>query len=227
MERPFLCSGCWSKQQKIASHHLLLCKVDKMTKTIGIFVFDEIEVLDLGGPFEVFSVANRVAARDGKEAPFNVVTISRKADHVEARGGYRFCPTSRFADAPPVDVLVVPGGVVDAECARPEVIDWLRKAHEGAMLTASVCTGAFLLAEMGVLAGLKVTTHWEDIDDLERQHPDLTVVRDRRWVDEGRIVTSGGISAGIDMSLHLVRRLEGESLAVRVARQMEYDWRTQ
>ncbi|HEY9079696.1 DJ-1/PfpI family protein [Magnetovibrio sp.] len=197
-----------------------------ISKTVAIYVFDEIEVLDLGGPFEVFSVANRLAAKDGRDQPFNVVTVSSGADIVQARGGYRFCPSHNFANVPPADVLVVPGGVVDHECARPDVIAWLRQAHDGAELTASVCTGAFLLAEAGVLTGLEVTTHWEDIDELERRYPDLHVLRDRLWVDEGRVVTSGGISAGIDMSLHLVRRLEGLDLARRVARQMEYDWRS-
>jgi len=196
-----------------------------MSKTVGIYVFDEIEVLDLGGPFEVFSVANRLAVKEGQAQPFNVVTVSRDAETVEARGGYRFCPAHRFADAPAIDILVVPGGVVDHECARPEVIAWLRSTHDGAELTASVCTGAFLLAEAGILAGMTATTHWEDINDLERRYPDLSVQRGPLWVDEGRVVTSGGISAGIDMSLHLVRRLLGENLARRVARQMEYDWR--
>jgi len=197
-----------------------------MSKTVEIFVFDEIEVLDLGGPFEVFSVANRLAQHDGEAPPFNVVTVAREAGTVLARGGYEFCPSHSFADAPPADVLVVPGGVVEQECTRTEVISWLRQAYEEAELTASICTGAFLLAEAGVLSGLGVTTHWEDIDDLERRYPDLKVQRDRLWVDEGRVVTSGGISAGIDMSLHLVHRLEGQDLAERVARQMEYDWRT-
>lgn len=196
-----------------------------MSKTVGIFVFDEIEVLDLGGPFEVFSVANRIAVRDGQAEPFNVVTVSYAAETVEARGGYRFCPSHRFSDVPAIDILVVPGGVVDRECARPEVISWLRQVDTSAELTASICTGAFLLAEAGILSGLNVTTHWEDIDDLERRYPDLNVQRGQMWVDEGRIVTSGGISAGIDMSLHLVRRLLGQDLAQRVARQMEYDWR--
>lgn len=198
-----------------------------MSKTVAIYVFDEIEVLDLGGPFEVFSVANRLTVKDGRAQPFNVVTVSREDETIQARGGYRYCPSHTFSDAPPADILVVPGGVVDAECARTDVIAWLRQAYDGAELTASVCTGAFLLAEAGLLSGLTVTTHWEDIDDLERRYPGLKVVRDRLWVDEGRIVTSGGISAGIDMSLHLVRRLLGQETAERTAHQMEYDWRTQ
>jgi len=196
-----------------------------MSQTVGIFVFDEIEVLDFSGPFEVFSVANRVAHRDGAAPPFTVVTVSRTGGEVLARGAYRFVPSHGFADAPMIDILLIPGGVVDAECARADVIDWIKTVDAGAALTASICTGAFLLAKAGLLTGLSATTHWEDIDDLERQYPQMTVKRGLPWVDEGRIVTSGGISAGISMSLHLVRRLLGGDFALRVARQMEYDWR--
>jgi transcriptional regulator GlxA family with amidase domain len=197
-----------------------------LAKTVGIFVFDEIEVLDLGGPFEVFSVANRLALRQGRNEPFRVLTISRDGRAVLARGGYRFCPSNSFADAPAPDILIVPGGVVDLECARPEVIAWIKSAHRAAELTASVCTGSFLLAEAGLLDGLSVTTHHEDIDALAARFPALTAVRDQTWVDEGRIVTSAGISAGIDMCLHLIERLEGVDLAQAVARQMEYGWRS-
>lgn len=196
-----------------------------MARTVGIFVFDRIEVLDLGGPFEVFSVANRLALRAGREAPFRVRTVSRDGGFVTARGGYRFCPSDGFADLPAPEILIVPGGVVERECARPEVIDWLASAHAQAELTASICTGAFLLARAGLLDGLRVTTHHEDIDALARQYPELTVLRGRAWVDEGGIVTSGGISAGIDMCLHLLARLEGAQTARAVARQMEYAWR--
>ena len=195
-----------------------------MTKTLGIFVFDEIEVLDFSGPFEVFSVANRVAARAGLSPPFRVLTISRSGEAVMARGGYHFMPSHGFGDALALDILIVPGGVVDAECQRAEVIDWIKTVDAGTALTASVCTGAFLLAEAGLLDGRRATTHWEDSDDLERRYPQVRVERDRPWVDEGRIVTSGGISAGISMSLHLVRLDQGEDFAKAVARQMEYTW---
>ncbi|PHS78666.1 MAG: thiamine biosynthesis protein ThiJ [Rhodospirillaceae bacterium] len=195
-----------------------------MTKTVGIFVFDDIEVLDLGGPFEVFSVANRVVTRSGKETPFNVITISSGAEQITARGNYQFVPSHTFANAPFVDILIVPGGVVDQECKKTDVVNWIAKTNEKTELSASVCTGAFLLAEAGLLNGLNVTTHWEDCDDLEHHYPELTVVRNQPWVDEGNIVTSAGISAGISMSLHLVQRLINKETAITVARQMEYDW---
>jgi len=194
-------------------------------KTIGIFVFDEVEVLDFSGPFEVFSVANRIAARLGEEPPFNVVTVARSSPLITARGGYVFQASHTFQACPAIDVLLVPGGIVDAEYKNPEVIEWIKNTHEQSSLTASVCTGAFLLAKAGILTDRSATTHWEDLDDLEARHPELTVVRDTLWVDEGDVVTSAGISAGIEMSLHLVRRLVSEEVAHMTARQMEYNWR--
>lgn len=194
-------------------------------KTVGIFVFDDVEVLDFSGPFEVFSVANRVAARDGKPSPFNVITVARSGTSIMARGDYAFTASHNFGTCPAIDILIVPGGVVEAEYNTPEVIKWIKAAHGHASLTASVCTGAFLLAKAGILTGLSATTHWEDLDDLAQRHPEVSIVRNGLWVDEGAVVTPAGISAGIEMSLHLVRRLAGEDLAQRAARQMEFNWR--
>lgn len=118
----------------------------------------------------------------------------------------------------------VPGGVVDGAMRCAETLRWVAQASERAQLTASVCTGAFVLAAGGVLTGGPVTTHWGDQTDLARTFPSLDVKAGVRWVDQGRIVTSGGISAGIDMSLHLVARLAGEALALRTARQMDFQW---
>lgn len=200
-----------------------------MTRTVGIYIFDEIEVLDLGGPFEVFSTATRMKARLFPEAakPFEVFTVAETSQPVRARGGLVIQPAHDFATHPPIDLLVVPGGVVTAELERAPVVDWIRRSASGSQLTASVCTGAFLLGRAGLLEGRVVTTHWEDVADLRTMFPGITVREDRRWIDEGTIVTSAGISAGIDMSLHLVARLEAMELAIRTARQMDYDWRSE
>jgi transcriptional regulator GlxA family with amidase domain len=123
-----------------------------------------------------------------------------------------------------VDVLVVPGGVVTAEMAKQPVTDWIARTAATSQLTASVCTGAFLLAQAGVLRTQRCTTHWEDVADLQAQFPALQVLEGPRWVSEGGVVTSAGISAGIDMSLHLVERLAGRELALATARQMDYAW---
>lgn len=194
--------------------------------SVGIFVFDQVEVLDFAGPFEVFTTATRLHARRNAAAPplFAVFTIGRTSSVVQARAGLSVLPNHTFASHPAVDVLIVPGGVVTAELARPEVIRWIADVSARSELTASVCTGAFLLARAGVLNGKSATTHWEDADDLQSMFPDITVQTNQRWVDTGHVVTSGGISAGIDMSLHLVERLAGRELALATARQLEFDW---
>ncbi|HXU04643.1 MAG TPA: DJ-1/PfpI family protein [Polyangia bacterium] len=198
-----------------------------MAQVIGIYAFDEVEVLDFAAPFEVFSTASRVHARTaGGAAPrFDVSLIADRPRTVRARGGFPVVCGRSIADHPPLDVLIVPGGVVTAELERPDVIAWIAAQARSAGIMASVCTGAFLLARAGLLDGRRVTTHWEDIADLRRMFPALKVEEGPRWIDEGPIVTSAGISAGIDMSLHLVGRLAGEELALRTARQMDYDWR--
>lgn len=197
-----------------------------MTKRIGIFLFDEVEVLDFAGPFEVFTTASRLHARSHPEGPalFSVVTLGRTTAPVAARAGLKLTPDCALSAAPPLDVLVVPGGVVTRELEREEVIEWIARAALATPIVASVCTGAFLLGKAGLLTGKTATTHWEDADDLEKAFPDTTVRRGVRWVDEGAIVTSGGISAGIDMALHLVERLAGRAHAERTARQMEFEW---
>jgi transcriptional regulator GlxA family with amidase domain len=190
--------------------------------SVGVVVFDEVEVLDFAGPVQVFSTAARLAPALGV-VPFDTFTVGAAAS-VVARGGLTIVPTYAFDTAPPVDVLIVPGGVVTAELAKPAVIDWIAARAATARLTASVCTGAFLLAKAGLLAGKAATTHWEDIADLRAQFPEVQVEEAPRYVDEGGIVTSAGISAGIDMSLYLVERLAGEPLALMTARQMDYRW---
>jgi transcriptional regulator GlxA family with amidase domain len=124
----------------------------------------------------------------------------------------------------PLDILVVPGGLTGGAERDERLVAWLADTAATAALTASVCTGAFLLASAGVLEGREATSHWEDVDELERRFPAVTVRRQVRWVDPGAVVTSAGISAGIDMSLHLVRRQQGEELARATAHQMEYEW---
>jgi transcriptional regulator GlxA family with amidase domain len=133
-------------------------------------------------------------------------------------------PDQDFASSTATDVLIVPGGVVDAALACPDTLAWIRQVSATAQITASVCTGAFLLAASGVLTHGRATTHWEDLADLRQRHPALEVVDNVRWVDDGGPVSSAGISAGIDMCLHLVGRLAGTELAERTARQMDFAW---
>lgn len=193
--------------------------------TIGILLFDEVEVLDFAGPFEVLSTASRVARRTGAPEPFKVLLVAQTSSVVHARAGLRVTPDHGLRNHPPLDVVLIPGGDVTAVLEEAEVIRWVKTTSEAAKLTVSVCTGAFLLGAAGLLDDRRVTTHWEDVDDLRRAYPRAQVETTARWIDVGDLVTSAGISAGIDMSLHLVRRLAGEDLALRTARQMDYEWR--
>ena len=206
-----------------------------MTRRVDILLFPQAEVLDFAGPYEVFTTANRMAARlvPGSMPPFEVRTVAAEPGAVRARAGLQALADAGFADAaPPAAVLVVPGGVVDDVRRDESTLRWIAEAAAGAELVASVCTGAFLIADAGLIAaGTPVTTHWEDIADLRREHPSLDVREGLRWVDGGRtanggaaLVTSAGISAGIDMSLHVVERLAGRALAERTARQMDFEW---
>jgi transcriptional regulator GlxA family with amidase domain len=193
---------------------------------IAILVFDDVEALDLAGPYEVFTTATRMQQRlrPGAPAPFAVQCVARGMQPVQARAGLRVLPDADFATAVAPDVLIVPGGVVDAAAACAQTRAWVARAARGARVTASVCTGAFILAAAGVVTEGPVTTHWEDIADLRAQFPALNVQENVRWVDRGALVTSAGISAGIDMSLHLVTRLAGSALSQRTARQMDTPW---
>lgn len=197
-----------------------------MSINIGIYVYDDVEVLDFAGPYEVFTTATRMHSRKSRDdrALFNVFTIGRTTDPVRARAGLKVDPDYSINDHPAMDCLIVPGGVVTAELEKPDVISWISGQAIPKRVVAAVCTGAFLLAKTGKLAGKQVTTHWEDIEDLKEMFPSVDVLSTLRWVDEGAFVTSAGISAGIDMSLHLVERLHTRELAERTALQLDFDW---
>lgn len=193
-----------------------------MPVNVGIYIFDNVEVLDFAGPYEVFTCASRV--HRGEPALFNVFTIGETQDTIHARAGLKLTPEVTIDNHPPIDCLIIPGGVVDAELKKEAVIAWIRQQSFTTTITTSVCTGAFLLAKAGLLTDKSATTHWEDIADLRSMFPQLAVKEGVRWVDEGPIVSSAGISAGIDMCLHLVERLADRTLAERTAKQLAFDW---
>ena len=197
-----------------------------MPQTIGIYLYKDAEVLDFAGPFEVFNTAARVSKRihpESSEVRFMVVTIAENPGIVSARAGLLVMPDCVISQHPPLDVLIVPGGIHMAEMEKPQVLRWVRRVNSETQITAAVCTGAFILGRAGILNGLNVTTHWEDIPDLRTLLPGFNVLENARWVDEGHIVTSAGISAGIDMALHLVARLAGTERARQVRRGIQYD----
>lgn len=149
-------------------------------------------------------------------------TKARSLGEVKARAGLGVLPDRRLATCPKPDILLIPGGVVDDELHDAEFIDWVAEGATPAAVTSSVCTGALIPARAGLLAGRRATTHWEDIADLQAGFPDVDVVDGARWIDEGSVIASAGIAAGIDMSLHLVARFAGDDLAAATARQMDH-----
>jgi transcriptional regulator GlxA family with amidase domain len=191
---------------------------------IGIVVFEQVDLLDVGGPYEVFLTASRLVERDGGEPPFEVVTLGLTDEAVSAYGGLRLTPQATLADSGPLDLLVVPGAVrIDNVLTDAALIAAIRRAAVATATIASVCTGAFVLQPLGLLEGRPWTTHWEDVPDLMARaggEGEAWV----RWVDTGEVVTSGGLSSGIAMALHLVDGFAGRDLAVRTARQIEYEW---
>lgn len=188
---------------------------------IGIYIYENAEVLDFSGPFEVFSAAKRL---NKALSNWNIRLIADSEQWVRARGGMVLQSHWHFGNCPQLDVLIVVGGDHRDELQKTHVIEWIRQQSRQAQTVASVCTGAFLLAEAGCLDNLTVTTHWEDCEVLQSAYPLLTVNSDKRFIDAGKFITSGGIAAGIDMSLFLLAQLTSQDLADRTARQMEYDW---
>ncbi|MFT3868609.1 MAG: DJ-1/PfpI family protein [Nibricoccus sp.] len=191
-----------------------------MKKTVAILIFDEVEVLDFAGPFEVFGVANELS----KGTAFNLVTAATSRATIRTVNGLKVLPDHTLEDCPAPDALIVPGGAGTRKLLnQPTLLEWLRIKARSAEIVASVCTGALLLGKIGLLDGIRVTTHRQCLDELRAIAPAAIVDPSHRFHDNGKICTSAGISAGIDLSLHLVARLLGPEAAALTASYMEYD----
>jgi transcriptional regulator GlxA family with amidase domain len=191
-------------------------------RKVAIFIFDEVEVLDFCGPFEVFSVAGRRAGLN----PFDVYTVAKERRPVAARNNLSVNPHHGFDDCPPPDILVIPGGFgTRALMDNQTVLEWIKCQAQKSELLLSVCTGSLLLARAGLLDGLSATTHRSQLATLREIAPHTIVEPDKRFVVNEKVITSAGISAGIDMSLHVVAHLLGRDQALESAQYMEYDWR--
>lgn len=189
-------------------------------RQIGIVLFDDVEELDAVGPWEVLSHWARTHPEDG----WAVTTLSPRGGLVRCAKGLVLGAEHAFADAPPLAVLVHPGG----RGARPQLrdaghLEWVRRARAEVPLLTSVCTGSLVYAAAGVLAGRPATTHWSALDELAALDPSIDVRRDDRFVDDGDVITAAGVSAGIDAALHLVARLAGVERAREVRRYIQYD----
>jgi len=195
-------------------------------RTVGILIFDDVEVLDFAAPFEVFSRTRLVAGvesrRSDDSAPFSVFTVSKDGRQVRATGGLAVTPEHSFESAPAIDILVVPGGFGTRVMLQDEpTLDWIRKVASDVEKLTSVCTGSLVLARIGLLSGRRATTHWGALDMLRTIDPSVDVQEEKRFVDDG-VITSAGVSAGMDMALHVVESLCGREVADETAHYIDY-----
>jgi transcriptional regulator GlxA family with amidase domain len=193
-------------------------------KRVGILIFPNVEVLDFCGPFEVFSVtrANEETRRE-EPSPFEVLLVAETADAVTTTGGMRVMPHVTLETCPALDVLVVPGGMgTRAEIKNERLLAWIAERGKAVETLTSVCTGSMLLGQAGLLDGRHATTHWRSLPWMRESFPTVTVEEKMHVVEDGNVLTSAGISAGIDMALRVVARYHGEAVARATARNMEY-----
>jgi transcriptional regulator GlxA family with amidase domain len=193
-------------------------------RLVGIVVFPEVEVLDFCGPFEVFSVTRLDEDRRKLDtSPYEVLIIAEHPGVVVATGGLKVVADHTFDDCPPLELLVVPGGWgTRREMLNDRLIAWLKERARQVTTLTSVCTGSLLLGKAGLLDGKRATTHWQVLEDMRRLFPAVNLIDDRHVVEDGDVITSAGISAGIDMALRVVARHHGDAVARAAARYMEY-----
>ncbi|CAG1010686.1 cyclohexyl-isocyanide hydratase [Anaerolineae bacterium] len=190
-------------------------------KQIGILIFDDVEVLDFCGPYEVFNVAGEVT----DPPPFKVFTIGLSEAPILTRGKMQVLPHFTLDNCPHLDYLLVPGGVGTRRLLENEpLLDWVQERAKEVSRLLSVCTGALILGRAGLLRGQPATTHHTTFDLLSKLSPTTEVIKDKRFVTSGRITTSGGVSAGIDMAFQIVREVAGEMTLKKVQAEMEWLW---
>lgn len=189
-------------------------------RNVGILIFDNVELLDFAGPFEVFSVASEL----NNFELFNVFTVSKNLEPIETINGLSVNPKYDFNSCPNIDILIIPGGFGTREVMKDyETLKWIEKVNLTTDITLSVCTGAMVLAKLGLLDGQKYTTHHLVFDEMHSIAPLAKLVQNERFVKAGKIFTAAGISAGIDLSLHIVEVLFGKKVAQDTAKYMEYN----
>ena len=191
-----------------------------MTRRIGILMFEEMEELDAVGPWEVLGYWTKYFPDDGYE----LLNFSRDGGEVTCAKGLQIVTDHSYANVPALDVLIYPGGFgTRAHLTDQTQLEWLRDQRSTTSILASVCTGSLVFAAAGLLANRRATTHWASLDLLAELDPSIDVRSDVRYVDEGDVVTSAGVSAGLDMALHLVRRFVTDERARQVRRGIQYD----
>ena len=197
-----------------------------MSRNVAILIFDDVEVLDFCGPFEVFAETGQGGSISGEgESPFSVYTVAEKAGPVLARNGLSINPSWTLENCPAPDILLIPGGAgTRSQIKNEKLLQWIKDQAGRVELLLSVCTGALLLAKADLLEGLSATTHYQAMEELRALAPNTQLHPTDRYVDNGKIITSAGVSAGIDMSLYVVARLLGSEQAAETAQEMQYDY---
>ena len=191
----------------------------KQMKNVGIYMFNKVELLDFAGPYEVFSSTSE--SNDHKA--FKVFTVSEDGGAIKSVNGLIVIPDYSFDNHPKIDILIIPGGEgTKNEIKKKKVMEWVNKTQGSAEIMATVCSGARIPAVLGLLDDLEATTHHSVIEDVKKLAPKVTIDHTKRFIDNGKIMTSGGISAGIDLSLHIVKKLCGEETANKTMEYMEY-----
>ncbi len=199
---------------------------DRLPLTVGIVIFDQVEVLDVAGPFGVLSVTRlNEERRVGQSSPFRILLVSEKKGQVSAIGGLRFTPDVTIDDCPALDLLIVPGGWgTRKEVQNITLLRWIADRAAKTRLTASVCTGSSLLGKAGLLDRREATTHWRTFDFLRDAAPTAVIREDVLFTLDDPIFTSAGVSAGIDLALRIVSHFFGTKIGQATARQMEYPY---
>jgi transcriptional regulator GlxA family with amidase domain len=188
-------------------------------KNTAILLFNDVEVLDFAGPFEVFSVTNEL----NDYTLLNIYTVAQRHSPIIAKNGLSVNPDYKLSEAPKPDLLIIPGGYGTRKLLQqPDVIKWIKDNADSAEKVMSICTGALLLAKAGLLEGLKATTHHNVFETLAELAPNTELLKNERFIDNGKILTSAGVSAGIDMSFHVIGLLYGEDEAKIIAKYIEY-----
>lgn len=215
--QPGICPSCPMALEKLEAHYRNLVTIadsgPRKRHKVAILIFDQVQIIDYTGPFEVFGAAG-----------YDVLLVSKEQKTIHTNMGMKVIPDHTLANCPDVDILLVPGGGVSATENDPQVIKWLTTKAAETPHVMTVCNGTFILAKTGLLDGKTATTTYGLIGALKNLAPKVTVVRDQRFVDLGKIVTTAGLTSGMDGALHLVSKINGTAFAQRVALGLEYDW---
>jgi transcriptional regulator GlxA family with amidase domain len=204
----------------LLTHFISTAQTSKQQLKVAILIYNDVYLLDFAGPMEVL---NDTWLNDTTQA-FKVYTVAPGKEQIKCNTATIITPDYSIQDAPVPDILVIPGGNLNFSKEYPDAAEWIKSSAATATITMSVCTGAFIIADLGLLDGMEATTWYGAKPRLQKKYPDIKVVENKRITDNGKIITTSGVSAGIDGALHLVQKLFGKEIALKTAKYIEYNW---